>query len=288
MVSIGAVIGGGFRLFREQPVALAIWWGLATIVAAVLTLLTLSLQPRGALTANFWLMVVQVHLPFYLLSIVYGVAISAAAFRAVMRPDAHKAGFLRVGMDEARVFAMGALWFLAVVIGYLLMVALGVVLGRMIYAEGYGPSGLGMILLLLVLLAPVYGAMTWLHVRLSPVPPLLLLRRAFAVGEAWRVTKGQFWPLFAGYLVILLIVLAAYLAAAAIVAGPYWGALARGASLDGATGAMAGIGPLTVAGWFVNGAVSVLSYALWAGSVGTATYQLIGAEGMVDYAETFA
>jgi hypothetical protein len=130
--------------------------------------------------------------------------------------------------------------------------------------------------------------MIWLHVRLSPVLPLIVLRRRFAIGEAWRMTKGEVWPLLGGYAAIMLIGLVATIAAYAVAVGPYLGALARGASSNMATEAIAGIGPLTVIGWIVNGVVVAIIYAMWAGSVGTATYQLIGAEGGgVNYAETF-
>ena len=289
MVSIGSVIGGGFRLFREQPVTLAIWWALQTAYAAAGTLLMLPMQRSALLQSSNTYMTTMLLavVPFYLLFFIVGLLQSTAAFRAVMRPDERKAGFLRVGIDELRVLGIGALWSIAVLIFYFLMIAFGIVLGRMIYADGYGVQGPGMIPLLLLLLAPIYSLMIWLHVRLSPALPLIVLRRSFAIGEAWTATKGEFWRLFAGYLVIVLILLAAYLATLAIVAGPYWAAMIRGASPAMAAEAVAGIGPLTITGWFINGAMSVFAYALWAGSVGTATQQLIGAEGGIDYAETF-
>lgn len=286
MISIGSVIGGGFRLFREQPVALLIWWGVTTVFSAGTGLLTMqaiwSVGPMSPAT-----LFLQILLPSYLLSIVVGVVLSAAAFRAVMRPAERRFGFLRVGMDELRVLGMGALWFLAFLLFYFLMMAFGIVLGGMLYADGNGVSTLGMIPALLLLLAPIYSLMIWLHVRLSPVLPLILLRRSFTIGEAWQSTKGEFWRLFAGYLVIVLIMVAAYIVANLVVAGPYWGALLRGASPIVAADAMYGIGPLTIIGWLVNGAVSTLGYAVWAGSVGTATQELIGLHDGVDYAETF-
>ena len=290
MISIGSVIAGAFRLFREQPVALLIWWALATMVAAatglaILQVMSPSAAPPTPEAAIFSLL--AVFLPVYLFGILISVVQSAAAFRAVMRPYESMAGFLRVGMDELRVLGMGALWTIALLIFYFILAAFAFIVGDMLGGMRGVGSSLGLLLILLVLLSPIWGGMIFFHVRLSPALPLTILRRTFVIGEAWRATKGQFWPLFAAYLVVTLLILALYIFVFALLSGPVWAALVSGISPTVARGAWGTFGPFMVFGWFVNGALSTVVYALWAGSVGTATQQLIHDQG-ADYAETFA
>lgn len=288
MVSIGGVIGGAFRLFRDSPVALLIWWAIATGFAAASTFaLGAFQQPEAVRMPGAMGSAIAMLLLFYLVMILVSVVQSAAAFRAVMRPDEGMAGFLRVGMDELRVFGMGALWVIALIVWYFLLAAFGVVIFRLILSGGPGIGPLGLVAIMLLLLSPIYGLAIWLHVRLSPALALTIRHRSFVIGEAWRITRGQFWRLFAAYAVIWLLIIAIYVALAVLLTGNYWAALLRGVSPAVAAMGAAEIGPLTIVGWFVNGAVSASIYAFWAGSVGTATQQLIHDDGQ-NYADTFA
>jgi len=290
MVSIGGVINGGFRLFREQPIALAVWWAVGTAFAALTTLIWLQVQDPSIYgsPADYFRQIVEVYAAYYLLAIIVTLINSTAAFRAVMRPAERRFAFLRIGMDELRVFGIGALWTVVAFIFYMLLIAFGIVLAQLLYANGAGVTGWGMIPALLFLLSPIYSLMIWLHVRLSPALALTVYRRSFVIGEAWRVTRGQFWRLFGAYLPLLLLIFIVWVASAVFAAGAYWSAILNGTSPALALESMRGVGPLTIVGWFFSGVVSVLFYALWAGSVGTATNQLIGNDGRVDYADTFA
>ena len=95
MLSVGSVVGGAFRLIREQPLAVAVW-GLASLAAAVLGTLairaSLDMQAAAdageaeammaALASSFGLIVV-----FQLLVYVLMVVMFTAAMRAVLRPQ---------------------------------------------------------------------------------------------------------------------------------------------------------------------------------------------------------
>ena len=290
MVSVGAVIAGGFRLFREQRVALLIWMAVALALSASTSLFFIAgVNPRmeGLRTgARSSFEMIGWLLPFYALTAIVVLLQTAAAFRAVMRPNERAAGFFRLGMDELRLLGLGFVWLVVALILYFLLVMVAFSVAAML-AGALGPPGPGILFTLAIILLPIYGLMIYLHVRLSPAIPLTLLRRQIVIGEAWRLTKGQFWPLFAAYLVIMLMLIVGYLLLLAVIWGPYLGTLVSGASGVAAAAAQVQVfGPMMVVGWVAGAAFSAASYALWAGSVGTATLELLGTN-RPDYAATF-
>lgn len=299
MVSVGSIITGGFRLFREQPVAVAVWGVIyAALTAGSSLFLVSAMQSQlalGQMGPSSPYALLQWMVPMYAIMILVGLVMSAAAFRAVMRPEASGAAFLRLGGDEARLFGLAVVWVLMNVVLYFVLVLLvAVVAGGMVAGGGGHAVGAAVGIGLLIAL-PVLALMVFLHIRLSPAIPLTILRRKIVIGEAWRLTKGSFWSLFAGYLVIVLVLIAAYLLVVTVAMGSYWTSLASGgfgpASLQAAQQArlaqMSSISAMTVIGWILSGLFGAVSYALWAGSVGTATRELLG-DGATDYAETFA
>jgi hypothetical protein len=233
-------------------------------------------------------------LPLYLAMIVVGLVITAAAFRAVMRPDARAAAFLRFGGDELRILVLAIVWFVINFVLYFVMAMLlaVIVAGIMVGSSGSSP---GMAMLLgLVIALPILGMMVFIHIRLSPAIPLTVLRRKIVIGDAWRLTKGHFWVLFTGYLLVVLMLAAAYLLVAAVTMGSYWTTMASGGFTPQAIDAanryrmtqLAAFDPLTILGWLLSAISGAVSYALWAGSVGTATQELLGTNA-TDYAATF-
>lgn len=288
MVSVGAVILGAFRLFREQRIAVLIWTMVAIAISAIFTLWYLpgwrDRYLAGSATSASMLGWI---IPFYIFGLVAMLFQTSAAFRAVMRPDEGAAGFLRLGMDELRLLGLGLLWLILNLVFYLLLaVAAGAAIGAMFGVMGRPEPAV--YLLLPVVLLPIYGSMIYLHVRLSPAIALTLLRRQIVIGEAWRLTRGQFWRLLAAYLAVCVMQLAGYALVWSVSMGPYLGELARGGSF--ATVAIAraqmGFGPLMAISVLLGAAFNVCVYATWAGTVGTATLELLGKHG-TDYAATF-
>ena len=177
---------------------------------------------------------------------------------------------------------------------YIAMIALIAVAAGAVIASGSGSSPGPIVLLSILVVLPILALMIFVHIRLSPAIPLTIMRRQIVIGQAWRLTKGHFWALFTGYLVIVLLLAAGYMLVASVTMGSYWAAMANGGfnprSIDAANqyrmSQMTTIGPLTIVGRLLSAAFGSVSYALWAGSVSTATLELLGVEDR-DYAATF-
>jgi hypothetical protein len=293
MVSVGSIIGGGFRLFREQRAALLIWSVFYIVFNVATSMLVLNVT-KGALAGGSPGGFVSVLVIFYIGWFISSLIMTAAAFRAVVRPEAKAAGFLRLGGDELRLFALGLLWVVGNMILYFVLV-LATVAIMSVLITALGNSNPAIFVLLLVILLPIYGLMIFFHIRLSPAIPLTILRRRIVIGEAWSATKGHFWKLFAGYLVIFAIITAVYLIFFTAASWGYVSALVQGGmsprSFEAANQyqmrqQMNGISVWMVMTWIGGGLLGVFAYALWAGSVGTAALELMGRDGD-DYAATF-
>lgn len=111
--------------------------------------------------------------------------IAWAIFEAmIQRRYQRQEGFtLRFGADEFRMIGVGLCWFLFMV-GVMLVTVL-----------------LGMIIIGIIV-GPVLGV--FFAVRLSPAAALTIRDRKTKFFDAWTVTKGRFWPMFGGFLVILI------------------------------------------------------------------------------------
>lgn len=285
MVSIGSVIAGGFRAFRDAPVALLVWglsYGALIAGGSIWSLIVMRDHMAGLQPGTMLLLL----LPYYVATLLVWLLLTAAAFRSVMRPQARAFAFLRIGGDEARLFVVGIVWFAINFAFYILLVLVVVAVAGTLST---GPDTyFGAMIAAGIITLPVLALMAYIHIRLSPAIPLTILRRQIVIGEAWRLTKGHVLPLFAAYLAIMVILVAAYLVVVIVATAPYWGS--RG--FAGMAGAMSQanlteISPLMVASWFMSAAFGAAVYALWSGSVGTATLELLGDE-TADYATTFA
>jgi len=295
MVSVGSIIGGGFRLFREQPLAVLVWGVIygALTVASMMWLPAMMRMQLAAAGGGSPGALLQWMIPFYLAMIVVALVMTVAAFRAVMRPEASAAAFLRFGGDELRLLVLAIVWLVINLVLYFMAILLGVTVAGIM--AGSNGSSAGIALLFGVVIAlPVLCLMIFVHIRLSPAIPLTLLRRKIIIGDAWRLTRGHFWVLFTGYLIVVLMLVLAYLLVAAVTMGGYFTMLTSGGftpqSIDAANqyrlAQMSAVTPFTILGWLLSAAYGAVSYAMWAGSVSTATQELLGLTA-TDYAATF-
>jgi hypothetical protein len=204
----------GFRLVRRNPMALVAWALLYAVVSltslfamsAAIGPLTAwgermdalesqspSATPEEVMAAFQGFGEVMLSLAWLIpVSLIVTAMLMAAVARAVLNPRAGGFGYLRLGMDELRVFVV------TLVLGILLFfawVAVAVVIG--VLAGIAGATGANWLWLFVVLagLAGVVGII-WLAVRLSLAVPITVAENRFAFFDSFSVTRGQFWSVF--------------------------------------------------------------------------------------------
>jgi len=300
MVTVGGIIGGGLRLVRDRPVSTLIW-GIVYMGVSVAGMLMLLLPFMQMSMANAQGVAPDPTAVFRSLGMLYlfdfGLFVvltilMAAGVRAVLEPDEPGFAYIRLGMDELRlvglmlltVIGMFVLMFVLMLVMMLGLAATGAMSGG--FGRGAAAPGLGVFLMVFAAFAiPIF-----LSVRLSPALPLTMIRQKIVIGEAWRLTSGNFWKMFAGYLALSLILFVAYIVIVFAVFVPLGGMIASGgpaAAAELMQGHVGGLLPLLIGGGVVFTILSGVGIAFWAGSIAAATNELLGDSG-VDYAETFA
>ena len=225
MISVGRILEGAFGVFREHFIAVAIWTGIylacnvATLLAMQSFIGTAVSAADGTDPAAAAAAMGPVWLVGFFTAIV-GVVLYTAAMRSVLRPDAGGIAFVRLGLDELRTLGLIILFAIGGVV-----LTLGASLITSLFIGGVAMSSesgaLTVILSFLVGLV-IFGALLFLVVRLSLAFPLTLHRRAFALGEAWRLSRGHFWKLFGAALVVTLIGFFLSILVNLVVAGSYF------------------------------------------------------------------
>ena len=290
MISAGKVIEGAFRLVTERPMAVAIW-GLVYLAINIATTFTMGpMMDPEALRTGMTSMIGMFAL-VQLFALVMFVVLTTAAMRAVLRPQNEGLAYLGFGLDELRI---GGLTLLFIIGFYLLFVVLMLVLGVAIVAFTAALGAAGAALGALAAFFLALPLMIWLMVRLSLATPLTLLRRKFVIGESWRLTRGHFWSLFGGYLVVFVVVIVIALAVGVVTTGSYFSTLlesmgnpdATEAAMQEQLEAMQSFTPMTILGWVLGAASGALTVTLSGGAVATAARELAGDRDAV--AETFA
>jgi hypothetical protein len=293
------IIGGGFRLLRERTTAVGVWMLLYLVAMAGsgLAMRPFASMWAGAMGSDPQVAIAQMAPMlqwFFLLELallILFIVLVAAPVRAVLRPEEPGFFYLRLGMDELRLFGVTILFL---VLFYAAML-LGMIPIALLVAAGALIAGVaGAVVIMIVAMLVYFGALIWLQVRFSLIFPLTVLRRRIIIGESWRLTRGRFWTLFGAYLVIVVIVFAAGAVLMAISYGPYLSGMMRaGQSPDAMRAAQQQLatrfGTLnvtTVLTWIFTSIVSVLSLAFGGGAIATAALELTG--GREDIAETFA
>lgn len=221
MISVGRILEGAFGVFREHFIAVAIWGG---IYFACNIAMALAMQPVMSDISNTdprWMFTAMgpVWLIGLLLGIV-GVVLYTASMRSVLRPDAGGIAFLRLGMDELRMLGLLLIFSIgAFVLTFAASLVIGLFLGGV--AAGTDSVALTAILSALVFLV-LFGGLIFLVIRFSLAFPLTLHRGAFAIGEAWRLSRGHFWKLFGAALVVTMIGFVVSIAINMVAAGSYF------------------------------------------------------------------
>ena len=203
----------GFRLVRRNPVALVGWtllylvYTLATLFAAGGMMRSMAVwmeqvealeagpapsSPEALVPIMESYMAAMSHMVWAIpLSLVIGAVLMAAIARAVLTPATGGFGYMRLGMDEVRVFVVtlviAILYACATAIAFAAAFIIGgIAIGAM---EGWG----ALVMVLAVLAAIAF--MIWLGVRWSLAVPITVDQKKFAFFDSFAVTKGRFWPL---------------------------------------------------------------------------------------------
>lgn len=286
MISVGRILEGAFGVLRLHYVAVAIWGAiyLAGNVAMVIAMRPMMSQitnpafgadPEAAVAALG---------PFYLIGLLLGIVstiLYTASMRSVLRPGAGGIAFLRLGLDELRTLGLVILFGIG---GFVLLVAASMVIG--LFAGGVAASSesVALSVLLAVLVGIVLlGALLYLTIRLSLAFPLTLHRRAFAIGEAWRLSRGQFWTLFGAALVVAVIGFALSTAINMVALGGYFADLMSAAGdpeaaakvMERQAAAASSFGTLMLLQAIGGSIVAAIWLALSGGSVASAARLLI-------------
>lgn len=214
----------GFRLVRRNPVALVGW----TLLYLVYTLATLFASGGMMRSMSVWLeqvealeagpppsspeallpimesyMAAMSHMAWAIpLSLVIGAVLMAAIARAVLTPGTGGFGYMRLGMDEVRVFVV------TLVIAILYAIATAVAFVAALILGGIAISvleGWGALVMVLAILAAI-AFMIWLGVRWSLAVPITIDQKKFAFFDSFAATKGRFWPLLGMALIAFIMV----------------------------------------------------------------------------------
>jgi hypothetical protein len=213
-----------------------------------------------------------------------GVVLYAAAMRSVLRPDAGRFAFLRVGMDELRILVLVILFAIA---SFALIFAASLVLGLLTAAVAAGSDSIGMITLFSIVIGiAIFATLIYFVIRFSLAFPLTLHRGEFAIGEAWRLSRGHFWTLFGAALVVSVIGFILSMAVNLVAMGGYFGDLIAAAGNPDATrliaerqaAMMRGLSTMMILQSIGGAVVGALWVALSGGSAASATRLLVDDE----------
>ncbi len=203
----------GFRITREQPLAVLAWagvWllGLLAIGIAVQPAMAPFAQEVIATKGNFGAWSEKAQAAFlssmwvtFPISLVIQAILAPALYRAILTPEARSFAYLRVGMDELRalvIFAATAAISFALSYG-------GDALEKL--AAGTVGLWLGVLIGTAVSMASIY-----LAVRFSLLAPRSVREGRFAIKPALATTRRLFWPLLgmgviAGVMAVLVVLL---------------------------------------------------------------------------------
>lgn len=221
-ISIGAAVGEGFGLIRRKPISV-LAWGFCQIAVSALGFAMLGpvfMASLGQLAAQSHLgappspqvlqtMTQAQGLTFLLdvVALLVNAVIACAVFRAVIHPDRPAFAYLRIGAPELflMVVIFGAV--IAYMIGLVIAIILiGIVVGILTFM--HAPVLAGLLAAVGGIAAFVLGI--WFVLRISLIGPMMVDDGKFHLEDAWRLTRGKTWGLFAIGLLVFLLLMAIY------------------------------------------------------------------------------
>jgi hypothetical protein len=219
-ISIGEVVGEGFRLIVKRPVSVLTWGAVRTALSAL----------GISLLAPFWLQTMNristqaaaggaaapppdlsqmlaVEGASWLVnfgSMVLGAVLYCAIARAVLFPERRAWAYMRIGAPEIFLFLL--MFGATIVLGIGVFVAvfpIAIMVGIAVAAHA---AVLGVLFGILGGLAAI-GVLVWLFTRFSLLGAMMVQDGKFHFQDAWALTRGRFWSLFLLGLLLVVIVL---------------------------------------------------------------------------------
>lgn len=215
----------GFRLAREKPKTIAVWFVLSLVVSVLFAVVMVNMAGPAMMemrelsrdpTANP-MAVAQVSLqtmPFMLVASLMGVVITAivaaAATRAILRPAEEGLGYLRFGGDELRLlvvfFVIGVIMTVVYMVGSVVFSIAGVAIAGAMGGGIVGPDGAPSPELMRtaqLFVIPVIIPLGFLAVKFSLASAQTVDSKAISIFGSWGLTKGRFMRLLGTYLLAL-------------------------------------------------------------------------------------
>ena len=212
----------GFRVTRRHPGAVLLWAAVwlvgfvAMLVAAApfmapwMNEIATTQGGPETLSAGAQRAVQMAGFAFAPVALLIQAVLLPAAYRAVLRPEERRFGYLRLGRDELRILVVSIALAIA-------SVALNIAGG---WLERVAAAGAGLPAGLLVSLA-VFVVTLIFSVRVSLIAPLTFARRKLAFTEGWRASGPRFWPLL-GLTVIVMTMAIVVIILLVLIGWPLW------------------------------------------------------------------
>lgn len=295
--SIGSILAGAFGQLRRHPLPVLLW---CMIYVAAMIAMLVAMRPmfdiQSAMLAGGnaeaaaaemmsmmgWFFLLQLGLMVLML------VLFMASLRASLRPEDHGFGYLKFGRDEFHGFIIGVIAmaiFIALYIGAVIVIAVTVgaslAMGGATGAVVMGGIGFFVMFALLI----------WFQVRLSLAFPLSVMERRLVIVEGWRASRGHFWTLFGGFMIIAILMVVVTVGIAMLTMGPYFAAMgsldpvAMGKATEAQMAQQFALSPMSVIGFALNGLVGGVWIALAGGGLAAAARDLSPQSGI---ASTFS
>jgi hypothetical protein len=272
----------GFRITRERPAAVGVWILIEIVVLAVTAMIMASnpayaqmaaLMSKAQSDPQATIAALRALVPGLMstallttpLSLVAGIILRNAVYRAVLRPSEHGLAYMRVGLDEVRVLLVTLI---------IALIAMGLVfLGTFVVALLASAGTVGALFGALALVATMVGV-AYVMLRLSLAGPQTFAERRINLRGSWQLTKTAFWPMVGSYVIALILYIVVFFLISAIRSGlaSLLGGAGGGAMLG--AGKLALTSPLGLLELLLEGVASGLGLAILTGP-GALIYQIV-------------
>ena len=217
----------GFRLTREQPLAVLAWAAVRLIYGFVSLVLLLGISgpalrqlmamESGATTPTpdqavaLTSQLAPAGFAILIITLVFYAVVYTAVLRAILRPADKGFAYLRLSIEELRQFGVALILF---ALGFVYAIVVEIVSIILIYGTqhlGQGALPVQILVILAVLAAFVYPA-----VRLSLAPAMTFAEGRMSLFRALPLSRGRFWAMFGAYVLALVLTLVVGLLAVVI------------------------------------------------------------------------